>query len=132
MPLTKDEAISQGFKWKEDLPGTYGKGTINMVDLPDSINNITDNIINEIFTCERTGKNFNITKQELDLCRKLNIPLPRLHYDERYKDRMRIRPERRLYDAICAISGKNIKTTYPPHRRPKNIVSDEVYKKEVL
>lgn len=132
MPLAKEEAQTKGYEWKDNLPGTYGKGSIDMNILPDDIHDVRDEIVNEVLTCIRSGKNFNITKQELDLLRRLNIPLPRLHQDERYKNRISIRSDRKLYKTNCAISGAEITTVYPPDRRPKMIVSDETYKQYVL
>lgn len=132
MPMEKEEALAKGFNWKENIPGTYGKGTINMDSIPDSINDVPDSIINEVLTCEVTGRNFNIISEELAFYRSHNIPIPHIHSDERYKNRIHLRPERRLYEGTCAISGANINVSYPPESRPKMIVSDEVYRREVL
>lgn len=132
MPLTKEEAIQQGFTWKDNLPGTFGKGSIDEKDIPDSVHHTPETILSEIFTCTRSNKNFNITKQELDLLKKLNVPIPRLHHDERYKDRLLLRPSRTLYKTKCVITGEDLFTPYPPERQPKLIISDEVYKERVL
>ncbi len=131
-PLTKEKALEKGFIWKDNLPGTFGKETIQPEEIPDLITDIDDSILEQVLKCERSGRNYNLTKQELDFFRQHSIPVPRLHPDERYKDRMSIRPKRTLYDTVCAVSGVALKTAYPPERRPKNIVSDEVYKKNVL
>ena len=130
MPLSKEIAIGLGFRWKNDMPGTYNQETLT--EIPDTIEEISESIITEILKCEKSSRNYNITKQEFDFYKRLKIPIPRLHPDERNKNRLSIRPDRRLYDTFCSISGVPIKTAYPLHRRPKNIVSDEVYKNEVL
>lgn len=132
MPFTKELATEKGFRWKDDLPGTYGKETIQPENIPDKIQEIPDSYNTEIFRCSESGRNYNIVKPELEFYKQHNIPIPRIHPDERYKNRINLRPGRKLYDAICAISGERIQTAYPPDRRPKMIVSDEVYKKEVL
>ena len=131
-PKSKDEVIANGFTWKDDLPGTYGKETIQPESIPDSIMDVPDSYIKEVFKCIRSGRNFNVPEFELAFYKRYNIPFPRLHPDERYKDRIALRPERKLYDGICAISKEPIKVTYSPKHRPKMIVSDEIYKKEVL
>ncbi len=131
-PLTKGDAFELGFKWKDDLPGTYGKETIQPEQIADSIKDIPDTFIKEVFKCIRTGRNFNIPDFELSFYRQHNISFPRLHPDERYKDRIALRPRRRLYDGVCAISGEQITVAYPPERRPKMIVSDQVYKERIL
>lgn len=131
-PRTKEQAIAEGFRWKDNMPGTFGKETIKSGNIPDNINDVTLDITKEVFACERTGRNFNLVSQEFEFYKQHNIPISHLHPDERYKDRVGMRPERRLYDCICAISGVFLKTAYPPNKRPKMIVSDEVYKQEVL
>lgn len=132
MPLEKEEVLAKNFKWNEDLPGTYGKGTLATEDIPDDIKDVEDTIVKEILTCIQTGRNYNIVSDELSFYKKHSIPIPRIHPDERYKKRIFLRPDRKLYKGTCAISGVEIQTSYPPERRPKMIVSDEVYKKEVL
>lgn len=131
-PLTKEKALENGFTWKDDMPGTYGRETIAWVDVPDTIDDATEALIGQVFACERTGRNYNLTRQEFDFLKQHNIPIPRLHPDERYRDRMSLRPKRTLYDTVCSVSGVPLKTAYPPEKRPKNIVSDEVYKYRVL
>jgi hypothetical protein len=132
MPLLKEEALAQGFRWTDNLPGTFGKGTIEMENIPDEIKDVPESIVNEVLTCVRTGRNYNIVSQELAFYRQHNIPIPRIHPDERHKDRILLRPDRKLYKGVCAVSGAELQMAYPPERRPNMIVSDEVYKQEVL
>lgn len=132
VPLSKDETIKQGFLWKDNMPGTFGKETIQSNEIPDSIGDTSSEITKEILVCERTGRNYNIISQEFDFYKQHNIPIPHIHPDERYKDRISMRPERKLYDCVCAVTGVSLKTGYSPNKRPKMIVSDEIYKKEVL
>lgn len=131
-PLAKEEALNAGYTWKDSLPGTYGKETINPEDLPDSIDEVDESIKTQVLKCIKTGRNYNITNQELEFYKTHNIPIPRLHPDERYKNRIKIRPSRKLYDTVCAISGVSIKTAYPQENRPKMIVNEEEYRKNVL
>mgnify|MGYP003429237621 FL=1 len=131
-PLTKEEAIQKSFKWNNSLPGTYGKETISPEDLPDNIDDIDYSILKDVLKCIVSGRNYNIVNQEFEFYKSNNIPIPRLHPDERYKNRIKIRPTRKLYDTLCAISGIPIKIAYAPENRPKMIVSVEEYKKNVL
>lgn len=130
--LTKEQALAQGFLWQDNMPGTFGKETLLPDDIPDDIKDVDDSITTKILKCVRSGKNYNIVGQELLFYKQHNIPIPRLHPNERYKDRMALRPNRQMYDAVCAVTGVPLQTAYPPERRPKMIVSDEVYNKEVL
>jgi hypothetical protein len=132
MPLEKQEALELGYTWKDDMPGTYGKGTISPEDIPDCIENVTDDITKEILTCTISDRNYNIVPQELELYRRLKIPIPRIHPDERYKRRIALRPDRKLYDSKCYLCQIPIKTAYPENRRPTKIVCEDCYKREVL
>jgi len=46
-------------------------------------------------------KPFRIIKEELDFYRKYNLPIPRLHPDQRHLERMKLRNPRNLYTRIC-------------------------------
>lgn len=131
-PLSKEQALEQGFLWQDNMPGTYGRETLLPENIPDDIREVDDTITKQVLKCIRTGKNYNIVDQELLFYKQHNIPIPRLHPDERYKDRMALRPNRQIYDAVCAVTGVQLQTAYPPERRPKMIVTDEIYQKEVL
>lgn len=131
-PITKEQAKEKGFLWKEDLPGTFGKETLASEDIPDNIDDVDESIMKEILSCKKTGRNYNITQQEYQFLKTHNIPLPRIHPEERYKQRINIRPTRKLFDTVCAISGVPIKTAYKIGDRPKMIVSEEEYRKNVL
>jgi len=132
MPLSKEYALERGYAWQDDMPGTYGKETIQSEDIPDDIKDVDDSITKEILVCTETGRNYNIVPQELQFYRQNNIPIPRLHPDVRYHRRNSIRPDRKLYDAVCSETGESIQTAWPPERRPKRLVSEAVYKKEIL
>jgi hypothetical protein len=60
-------------------------------DVPNSIQEIEDDILKYAIRCEVTGKIFRITSQELAFYRKHNIPLPRKHPDQRHLERLQIR-----------------------------------------
>ncbi|MDP2670450.1 MAG: hypothetical protein Q8O99_06060 [bacterium] len=60
-------------------------------DLPDTIIEVTDDILQYAIQCEVTGKLFRIQPQELAFYRKHNIPLPRKHPDQRHLERLALR-----------------------------------------
>ncbi|MFA5076500.1 MAG: zinc-ribbon domain containing protein [Patescibacteria group bacterium] len=101
-PLNKVEVSELGSWWQENTPGTFGKETINQ--LPDNIGEVGDNIIKEILACANCHKNFKIITQELELYKKLNLPLPRLCPDCRYFARIKRRQPRQLYLRQCMCS----------------------------
>jgi len=54
-PLTKEQAIEQGYKWKDPEPRNY-QITIKAKDLPDHIKDVKDDILDQIIGCEHQGK----------------------------------------------------------------------------
>jgi len=133
-PLTKEPALKKGFNWSDyNSPAPVVERVVTkefMLQLPDNIKEIPDEIINWAFTCQKSGKLFRIVKKELDYYRKNNLPLPRLHPDERHKERIALRNPRILYDRNCMKCGAEIKTTYSPDR-PEIIYCEVCYLKEV-
>lgn len=95
-PLHKEETLTKGFNWFDNLQFTTGKETIRNENLPDSINNVRDTILNEILSCESTGRNYKITEQELNFYRKLGIPLPRKCFFARHQERISNRHQRKF------------------------------------
>jgi len=127
--LTQEEVLAKGFHWSEQ-PCNKHKISLKASELPDSINEAEDSIINEIIECANCGKAFRIIKPELELLRKFNFPLPRQCQDCRYKIRLgRINPPR-LWDRKCAKCQKDIKTSYAP-ARPEIVYCEKCYQQEV-
>ena len=113
-PLTKEQALSQGYRWREDDQKQYQKQTYI---IPDTISEVSDNILQEILACESCGKNFKIMALELEFYRKSNIPLPHNCPNCRHKVRMQMRNPYRLWDRQCMKCNADIKTSYSPERR---------------
>lgn len=65
-PLTKEDAIKRGYSWQDKTTGTYGKETIKKGEVPNKIENVDENILNEILICEECDKNYKITEAELN------------------------------------------------------------------
>ena len=88
-PLTRSEALSQGFNWSDyEAPFPKVEKIIQASLLPKDISKIPDDILNWAIECEVTKKPFRIIKQELDFYRKHSLPIPRRHPDQRHLDRM--------------------------------------------
>ena len=130
-PLTKEEAIAKGFLWRDltDRMPDVAK-VIPAAQLPDSITDIPDDVLNWAIRCEKTDRPFRIIKQELQFCRDMNLPLPRLHPDVRYDDRLAWRNPRKLWNRACMKCQKGIQTSYAPDR-PETVYCEECYLKEV-
>lgn len=127
-PLTKAEAIEQGFIWYENTserakqPQTYV--------IPDHIKNAPDSIINEILVCQNCKKNFKIITQELEYYRKKNIPIPRECPDCRHRDRIQSHSPRKLFDRKCSKCEKTIQSTIAASR-PEKVYCEQCYLQEI-
>lgn len=130
-PLTEAEAAKEGFGWfaKDELPQEVTR-TIPAAKLPDSLDDIPDDIVNWAIECEDTKRPFKMLKQELDLYRSLRLPIPHLHPDERYKHRLALRNPLKLYERLCAKCSQPIETSYAPDRT-EIVYCEECYLKEV-
>jgi hypothetical protein len=87
-PLSKKEVLTQNLNYFDDIQITKGRETVDNFDLPDSIDDVDESILNKILACDKTKRNFFITKQELDFYKKLRIPIPRKCFFQRHKERL--------------------------------------------
>lgn len=74
-----------------ESPKPVSDKVIQGQDLPDSIDEVQDDILHYAIACEVTGKLFRIQPQELAFYRKHHIPLPRKHPDQRHIERLVLR-----------------------------------------
>ena len=116
-PLSKDQALGLGYRWRdEDIQAKYEGPTYQ---IPEKIEDVGDEILDQILLCEVTGKNYRIVKPELAFYRKMNLPIPRLCPAERHRQRMKLRNGRGLYDRPCGDCGTIVQTTYTPDRKER-------------
>ncbi len=100
-PMTKEEVLAKGWHWEENVPGTFGKETIQASSIPDKIEDVPDTYLQEVFACTTCSKNYNITQNELLFYRKENLPFPRKCPNCHYKRRFDLRPLRKLWTRTC-------------------------------
>jgi hypothetical protein len=157
-PLSKEEALSKGFRWNEIQQKEY-QVTLPAEDVPDTISEVTDGILSEVMACEHAGtcshtctKFIRIIPQELQIYRKLNIPLPHLCPNCRHAERIKQRNPVQLFRRRCQCAGtssengayKNMEnhshetdscsnefqTAYSPDR-PEIVYCEQCYQAEV-
>jgi len=127
LPLTKEEVTARGWQWRDqndEMPKVAK--VIPASKLPASIADIPDDIVNWAIECEVTKKPFKIIKQELEFYRKMQLPIPRLHPDERHRRRMALRNPRKLWSRECAKCHQPMTTSYPPER-PEIVYCERCY-----
>jgi hypothetical protein len=123
-PLSYEKAAKHGLKWKEEEQAVKYQGKYENVSY--DIDKAKSDIINEILECVTCGKNYKIMRQEFDLCKKMEISLPRNCFNCRYKTRLQFFNPRKLWDRKCSKCGAKIVTTYAPDR-PESVYCEKCY-----
>ncbi|HEV7702364.1 MAG TPA: hypothetical protein VGO63_02895 [Candidatus Paceibacterota bacterium] len=141
-PMDKAEAKEKGFNWQKETSGTYGVETIKQEDMPQTIEEVTEDILNQVLVCKDCKKNFRITKGELDFYKRMNIPLPHKDFECRHQERMSKRNPRQLWHRACmcdkaghpahenAGCKNEFETSYSPDRK-ETIYCETCYQQEV-
>jgi hypothetical protein len=152
-PITEEEAKEKGYRWRKPDERDYSI-TKKASNLPDSINEVLDTVLEEVIECEHNelsshsfGCNidcataFRITKQELDFYRQAKLPLPRLCFNCRHIDRVKLRNMPILHNRECMCNKQNhfhdkvkceitFETSYAPER-PEIVYCEKCYQAEV-
>jgi len=130
-PLSKEEAVKRGYPWHDETDEKPDvKKVIPAAKLPESIGAIPDDVLNWAVNSEQSGRPFRIVKQELTFYRAHDLPIPRLHPEERQARRTALRPPRRLWKRPCSACGKEIESTFSSERKER-VLCEECYLKEV-
>ncbi len=120
-PLTPETAPS----WKaEELR------SIEPNKIPDSIHDVTDEILTHTFICQKTGRPYKIIPQELAFYRKMEVPVPQYAPETRNQIRIRQRNPIHLWDRHCAKCQAPIQTSYSPDR-PEIVYCEACYLKTI-
>ena len=130
-PLEKDQVLFQGHNWSDyEIPFPKVDKIIAAQKLPKDISDIPDDILNWAIECEVSKKPFRIIPQELEFYRKHGLPIPKLHPEERHKQRMKLRNPQKLYKRSCGNCRKSITTTYTPER-VEEVFCEECFNKKI-
>lgn len=134
-PLEKKEIIKRNWYWQEE-PESEIDLTKFMVkkanEVPDDIKDVTDDILNVVVLCEKTGKLFRITKFELEFYRKRNIPIPTVHPFERIKARfINFQHPFKLWQYPCSKCGQMMYSGWDPEKKFK-VYCESCYLQEVV
>lgn len=150
-PMTKEEVEKRGYTWIEVELNKYNI-TQKASDLPDSINDATDQILKEVMECGVCKKAYRILENEFNFLRKEKLPLPHMCHDCRHERRISDRLKIKLYERSCMCAGaadetgkykntvshihkdspcgKKFKTGYSPDR-PEIVYCEKCYQQEV-
>lgn len=146
-PKNKEEVQKMGYFWREPEERNY-KVTLFPKDLPQSIEKTEDSILKEIIGCEHEGKcdegcslAFKIIPEELQLYRKMGVPIPRLCFNCRHTQRFKKKNPQKLWHRQCMCDKKNhahgeekcpnnFETSYSPDR-PEIVYCEQCYNAEI-
>ena len=132
--LSREEALGRGYRWKDSEKKDY-KTTIKPKNLPETIIETDDSILNEVIECEEKDNPesvgaFRITQNELNFYRKMNLPLPRACFNIRHLRRMDKRPKLMLIKRQCDKCNIEVETVYTAEYAPI-LYCEKCYQQEV-
>ena len=150
-PMTEVEAKNKGYAWIEVELNKYII-TKRASDIPDSINDVTEQILKEVLECGICKKAYRILENEFLFYKKEKIPIPRMCNDCRHERRISDRLKINLYERSCMCAGvsdqtnkyknsishahkdspcdETFKTGYAPDR-PEIVYCEKCYQQEV-
>lgn len=139
-PLSQEQALSNGWFWKNDEIKPQTIISIAANDLPDHIQDATVDITKTVIRCLQCKKLYRVIAQEIELYKKLNVPLPRLCSDCRYRERLAKSNPWRLWQRQCMCTqidhvhqgrcNVEFETSYAPDRI-EIVYCEECYQKEI-
>lgn len=130
-PMTRREVLAAGYKWCDyEMPEAEVERKVGADKVPDTIADVPDKIVDWAIICEVSGKPFRITGGELDMYRRLDVPLPKRSYAVRHMDRMAKRPKYSLEKGECMKCGKGMDLNISENNSER-VYCEQCYLKEV-
>ena len=133
MPLTKEQALAQGFTWRDNIPRTTGQENCSHEELPknpDMYNN--EELLSKILKCESCDKNYRLISREIAFYKRMKLLIPSKCFNCRHQARMDARNPRVLTETNCVYCGALTKTTYPKEKHSRyRIYCENCYSKEI-
>ncbi|HAE36664.1 MAG: hypothetical protein UR85_C0008G0002 [Candidatus Nomurabacteria bacterium GW2011_GWF2_35_66] len=137
-PIDKKEAQEKGYPWRSKEKRDYHI-TIRSVDLPDSLQEVDDSILNEIIGCPGEGDErlqcttaYKIMPDELSFYKQKGLPVPRYCPNCRHYQRFVNVNPLKLWHRTCMHEGciNEFETSYAPERS-EIIYCERCYQQEV-
>ncbi len=146
-PLTKEEVLSRGLRWNDPIEKNYNI-TLKPEDIPDNIDDVNHEILNEVIGCSHEGNcdhgcstAFKLIKSELDFYKRMKLPIPKLCPNCRHYGRLNKLNPLKLWNRSCMCNrsshfhGNNhcnekFETSYSPDR-PEIVYCEKCYQQEV-
>jgi hypothetical protein len=140
-PLSKKDALVVGYNWQDNIQRTSSKETLPFENIPESINEVDESILNEILVCIDCSRNYKIVPNELIFYKKMLIPIPRRCFYCRHVNRIKRRNPFQLWGRTCMCKKENhfhgqkdcdveFQTSYAPDR-PEIVYCEKCYQAEI-
>ncbi len=129
-PLSQSDVFARGWKWTDYHPEVKADKSIPASRLPDNVQDIPDDVLHWAIQCEKTDRPFKLQAPELQFYRRHQLPIPRVHPDERFRQRAERGTGNHLFQRICDQCRQSIQTPYSPDR-PEKVYCEACYLKQV-
>jgi hypothetical protein len=112
-PLSDEEIKNIGGYVANDPDTNAGSiDIIKYIDVPQTINEVSDDILTKAIQCSVTGRPFRVIKSEVDFYRQMNLPLPIVHPSIRMENQYKVASPGKKYKATCAKCLKDIESIF--------------------
>jgi len=129
-PKTREEALKLGYTWNDEVE-QQEEATILGNNLPETVKEVDESILNEIISCTICDRKYKIASLEFDLLRKMNMPPPARCLKCREKSCFDKLQMPKLYDRECLKCGRTIRTSYALER-PEIVYCEKCYQQEFI
>lgn len=132
-PINVNEAEKKNIPWYFEINTEFSKEeALRKEDLPTNSSKTTDDILNRIIICEKSGRPFRLTRKELDFYRRMNLPIPTKAPWQRMQERMERDHGLILYPFLCPKCKENTWSIYSREEQKKyKIYCEKCYLKEI-
>lgn len=130
LPKTREQALSEGYTWNDEVE-THPEATKDGNNLPETISEVDESILQEIISCTACERKYKIASIEFDLLRKMNMPLPNRCLKCRHNSRfVKLQPPK-LYNRPCMKCNAPMRTSYAKDR-PEIVYCEKCYQQEFI
>jgi hypothetical protein len=129
-PKTKEEVQKEDYVW-DDYENPSNPATIKANKIPDTIKETSESILKEVIECDNCRRGYQILKGELDLLRKMELPVPHECPKCRENARFVRMTKPKMYHRNCAKCNEPIYTPYAPED-PRIVYCVKDYQAEFL
>ena len=131
-PLTEDKIIDLGgYIAKEVETNIEGLDILTADQLPEIIDEVSDDILDKAIICEKTKRPFKLISSEIAFLKRMGLPLPTTHPSVRMEENWNFAPLARKYKTTCRKCNKEMESVFGPERE-FNLYCEDCYKREVF